>query len=81
MPSHGQIQGNRMQREIKLLDCPFDGNKGDVIFDNDHHGEWFNLGCCNKECVANNLFYTEEIENLDKSINEWNKRHKIEDLK
>ena len=58
----------------KLLPCPFCGLKAELITDEDHHGGFFNLGCIDEKCCGNHIFYTEEIEDLRKAINKWNKR-------
>jgi hypothetical protein len=61
--------------DIILLDCPFCPSEASIVTDNDLHGDWFNLGCADKECIAHNIFYTCEMENLEKNATLWNTRY------
>ena len=62
----------------KLKPCPFCGKPAILKIEDDHHGEFFELGCPDKECVGNWAFYTEPIENLDASVKAWNTRAESE---
>lgn len=66
----------------ELKPCPFCGGEAELELDNDHHGEWFNLGCINHwgrldpddACLGGRLFYTEDLSQKDAAITAWNTR-------
>jgi hypothetical protein len=58
----------------ELKPCPFCGKEALIQLDSDHHGDFFNLGCSDINCMAKWMFYTRDIEDLDKSIEKWNTR-------
>ncbi len=60
--------------ELPLKDCPFCGNKALLEDCNDHHGDWFNLGCSDDKCIGWHLFYCIEIQDKLRAISEWNTR-------
>ena len=57
-----------------LKNCPFCNRETVYEQESDHHGEFFQLGCPDRECPAYWTYYTEPIENKDKSIAAWNQR-------
>ena len=67
---------------IELKPCPFCGADAELEHDNDHHGEWFNLGCSrhwdrvapDDACVGARLWYTEIVKSEDEAIEAWNTR-------
>ena len=63
-----------MSEELKP--CPFCGAKGSFILDEDHHGEYYALGCSYVECIAHKMFYTESpIDTpIEEAIAAWNHR-------
>jgi sarcosine oxidase delta subunit len=62
------------KERITLENCPFCGKSAELEFDNDHHGEWFNLGCSDEECIARWLRYTMPLDELDGCVAGWNMR-------
>lgn len=58
----------------ELKPCAHCGSEAYLDFDNDHHGEWFNLGCSSEKCFLRMAFYTEEMKDLEKAISAWNTR-------
>ena len=66
----------------RLLACPFCGSPAELERDNDHHGEWFNLGCSrhwgnvdpDDACIGGRVFYTEDPEKEASAIEAWNTR-------
>lgn len=66
----------------ELLPCPFCGKPAKLEDFNDHHGEWFNLGCSDNWQVAQNskgcpgglIWYTAEPEDKEAAIEAWNQR-------
>ncbi|WP_422028085.1 Lar family restriction alleviation protein [Roseovarius sp.] len=66
----------------QLKPCPFCGDPAELETDNDHHGEWFNLGCQNHwgqldpddACIGGRLFYTEDMSQMEAAITAWNTR-------
>jgi Restriction alleviation protein Lar len=60
----------------ELKPCPFCGSAAELKVDGDHHGEFFTLGCGGGErrCPGYWAFYTEPREELDASIEVWNRR-------
>ena len=63
-----------MSKKIELKPCPFCGADGKLVQDQDHHGEYYTLGCSFTECLANGLFYTEVEIPLEHAIAAWNTR-------
>lgn len=67
-----------------LKPCPFCGAAAELEEDNDHHGEWFNLGCSmhwgnlavkdEDDCCGGRIWYTEPLEEKEAAIKEWNTR-------
>ena len=66
-----------------LKPCPFCGSPAELETDNDHHGEWFNLGCSrhwgsvpdpDDGCPGGRLWYTEDPEGMARAIAAWNRR-------
>ncbi len=67
--------------EPELKSCPFCGEEAVYEENNDHHGDWFNLGCAREKCHAHNAFYTEDLSESKQAIEAWNNRvHKITPL-
>lgn len=68
-----------------LKPCPFCGSAAELVRDNDHHGEWFNLGCSqhwgrvdpDEACPAGRMWYTAEPAEEAKAIAAWNRRAEI----
>lgn len=62
--------------EHKLKPCPFCGSPAKLEELGDHHGPYFNLGCSNEKCPANNMFYTwtEEEGSVEDAVALWNRR-------
>ena len=58
--------------------CPFCGQAAKLKIEDDHHGEFFYLGCCDKECAGYEIYFTSPIEELEKSTQSWNRRVKRE---
>lgn len=58
----------------KLLPCPFCGKPAEYVCEDDHHGEFFKLGCPDEECPAHWTYYTEPQENAEDCIRKWNGR-------
>ena len=60
----------------ELKPCPFCGGEAELIIDNDHHGEFFQLGCKDKECLGHWAYYTESIAEtpVSEAIAHWNTR-------
>lgn len=66
----------------ELKPCPFCGSAAELEHGNDHHGEWFNLGCSrhwgnvdpDTACVAGRMWYTAEPDDEAKAIDAWNRR-------
>lgn len=58
----------------ELKPCPFCGADGEITYDQDHHGIWFNAGCSNSLCRAYNVYYTEDVEKVPEFIFWWNTR-------
>jgi len=71
-----------MGNKEELKDCPFCGAKGQYFLDEDHHGEFYSLGCAFVGCVAHKMVYTESP--LDRppedAIAAWNHRQPDKDL-
>lgn len=61
----------------ELLPCPFCGKKAKLKIDEDHHGTFYNLGCSDKNCLASDIFYTMDTEDVavKKAISSWNTRY------
>lgn len=57
-----------------LLPCPFCGKAAEYVCENDHHGDYFRLGCPDEECAAHWTFYTEPQEISAECIKRWNTR-------
>lgn len=69
--------------ERELKSCPFCGAPAELERDNDHHGEWFNLGCSrhwgtvsdpDDKCPGCRIWYTAPPEEMEGAIAAWNKR-------
>lgn len=63
--------------KLELKPCPFCGKEAFLETDSDHHGGFFTLGCPDHDCPSHWQFYTEPIENLDKSVTQWNTRTEL----
>lgn len=57
-----------------LLPCPFCGKPTEYVCENDHHGDYFRLGCTDEDCPAHWTYYTEPQENSEECIRRWNTR-------
>lgn len=57
-----------------LLPCPFCGKATEYVCENDHHGDYFRLGCTDEDCPAHWTYYTEPQENAEECIARWNTR-------
>lgn len=65
-----------------LKPCPFCASPAELVTDNDHHGEWFNLGCSrhwgnvdpDDACPGGRVYYTEDMDRLPAAIAAWNRR-------
>ena len=68
--------------DVTLKPCPFCGSPGELEHGNDHHGNWFNLGCSDHwgkrtdglGCKAGRLWYTETDTPEADAIAAWNTR-------
>ncbi len=62
-----------------LGSCPLCG--GDAFFckDNDHHGEFFTLGCSTDTCRLRHLYYTDPMEKEEEARRVWQKLSAIAD--
>ena len=68
--------------ETSLKPCPFCGGEAELERDNDHHGEWFNLGCArnwhrvgpDQACPGGYIWYTAGPEEEAEAIAAWNRR-------
>ena len=58
----------------ELKPCPFCGLPAELVIDGDHHGDFFNLGCPDKDCAGRWVFYTQDIEEKDAAVERWNRR-------
>lgn len=66
----------------ELMPCPFCGGEAELERDNDHHGEWFNLGCArnwnrmgpDQSCPGGYIWYTAGPEEEAAAIAAWNRR-------
>jgi hypothetical protein len=58
----------------RLKSCPFCGKRAELIEDMDHHGEWFDLGCSDEECIVKKVFYRQPVDHLAAAIEAWNTR-------
>ena len=63
-----------MSDRPELLPCPFCGNAAKLEELGDHHGEYFNLGCFDRNCPAHHVFYTEIDTPKELAIATWNRR-------
>lgn len=64
---------------VELSPCPFCGKEPEYLCEDDHHGDFFRLGCSDEECAAHWLYYTEPQENSDECIRRWNTRVHLPD--
>lgn len=60
--------------DIALEHCPFCDSEAYLRIENDHHGDFFYLGCSKKRCIAHYVAYSEPIEDLQKVVDKWNTR-------
>lgn len=69
--------------KLVLKPCPFCGSPAVLEHDNDHHGQWFNLGCARhwgnlrhheEPCIGGRIFYTEAYGEEADAIAAWNRR-------
>ena len=65
-------------QEHKLKTCPFCGSDGYIKIENDHHGNYFTLGCSNQNCPAHFLFMDEpeddDKHSIENAVKYWNTR-------
>lgn len=64
----------------ELKPCPFCGKPAEHKREADHHGEFFRLGCPDKDCCAHMTYYTELQEDEPAAIAAWNRRANIGEL-
>lgn len=59
-----------------LLPCPFCGSPGLLEIEEDHHGEYYYLGCKSPLCLAHHVYYTESPKQtpVAVAIHRWNTR-------
>lgn len=64
------------QENKELLNCPIPscGCKAILKEENDHHGDFYELGCSNEKCALNWLYYTQDPEEIsvDEAVKVWN---------
>ena len=60
----------------ELKPCPFCGKPGVLKQEEDHHGEFYHLGCSSIECPANHILYTMTPEEMPvvEAVIWWNTR-------
>lgn len=65
-----------MSKEFELKPCPFCGAAAKLEQLNDHHGDYYNLGCSNHKCMAHHVIYTETPDEMpvEKAVATWNTR-------
>jgi len=64
------------QSHFNLLPCPFCGSPAELDVMEDHHGEYFNLGCLDNGCPARWIYYTTASEDIsvEEAVAKWNGR-------
>jgi Lar family restriction alleviation protein len=60
----------------ELKPCPFCGGEAALVVEGDHHGEFYSLGCKDKECYGHHVEYTQTEDWMPKAkaIERWNSR-------
>ena len=66
-----------IEQPVVPVPCPFCGKEAKLEVENDHHGETFNLGCSDQDCIAYHLLYTIDTEEMsvEDGIRAWNSRN------
>jgi hypothetical protein len=56
--------------------CPFCDAPALLVIDSDHHGVFYSLGCPVSNCIAHNILYTIDAEEMSmtEGIEKWNTR-------
>lgn len=62
----------------ELKPCPFCGSDAELVVEQDHHGEFFKLGCSMENCCGHWAYYTESVDDtpIADAIAAWNRRAK-----
>jgi len=60
---------------FNLLPCPFCGSPAELEVMEDHHGEYFNLGCSDYGCHASLSYYTTSPADIsvEEAVTNWNR--------
>ncbi|WP_448043781.1 Lar family restriction alleviation protein [Bradyrhizobium liaoningense] len=66
---------------MNILPCPFCGKPAEYVCEDDHHGEYFRLGCPDDECAGHWTYYTEPQENAEECIARWNRRSHLPQMR
>lgn len=61
---------------MDLRHCPFCGKPAQCKVEEDHHGNFYSLGCSNSDCVAHEIYYAVPEEDLpmEQAAFNWNRR-------
>ena len=60
---------------ITLKPCPMCGKEAKFVRNNDHHGDYFDLGCSDKECLLHRLIMDQPSEGYEQEVClRWNRR-------
>lgn len=67
---------------VLLKKCPFCGKEAKYEQLRDHHGDYINLGCSDRQCIAHNILYTITLDDMPfkKAIELWNHRKEAQEL-
>ena len=67
---------------VLLKKCPFCGEEAKYEQLRDHHGDYINLGCSDRQCIAHNILYTITLDDMpfEKAIELWNHRKEAQEL-
>jgi hypothetical protein len=64
-----------MDRDQVVLEvCPFCGKEAKVEWGDDHHGDYFSMGCPDQNCAGYLLFYTFSEDDFEDCVTKWNRR-------
>lgn len=59
-----------------LKPCPFCGKKARLDMNEDHHGEYYFLGCSGNDCIAREILACIPVSDMpiSEAVEYWNKR-------